>query len=161
MILVSSISTDFKLISKKFDFGLFKFQFKFDTTNIQCRNGTARFKNVNNCWNINISFYLETSGGQSSNIYLNGVYFSTQVLIRHLWQLKAVVFPALLSNLRSSITFFESSFKMYTLPKPCMHAVVHAKAWMSRICLYYPKSQIIHACTIKNYHFEFWVRANT
>ncbi len=34
-------------------------------------NGTARSKNVNNCLNTNISFYLETSGGQNSNLYLN------------------------------------------------------------------------------------------
>jgi len=25
-------------------------------------NGTASFKNVNNCWNIKFYFYLETSG---------------------------------------------------------------------------------------------------
>jgi hypothetical protein len=55
-------------------------------------NGTACFKNVNNFWNNNISFLLETSGGQSYNLYLNVVHFSTIVLIRHLWQLKTVVF---------------------------------------------------------------------
>jgi hypothetical protein len=33
-------------------------------------------KNVNNYYNTNISFYLETSGGQGSNIYLNAVHFS-------------------------------------------------------------------------------------
>jgi hypothetical protein len=48
-------------------------------------------KNVNNCLNTNISFYLETSGGQGSNLYLNFVHFSTLVLIIHLWQLKTVV----------------------------------------------------------------------
>jgi hypothetical protein len=32
-------------------------------------------KNVNNCWNTNISLYLETSGGQNSNLYLNLVHF--------------------------------------------------------------------------------------
>jgi hypothetical protein len=32
-------------------------------------------KNVNNCCNTNISFYLETSGGQSSNLYLNVINF--------------------------------------------------------------------------------------
>ncbi len=31
--------------------------------------------NVNNGLNTNIYFYLETSGGQSSNLYLNEVYF--------------------------------------------------------------------------------------
>jgi hypothetical protein len=49
-------------------------------------------KNVKNCLNTNIYSYLETSGGQSSNIYLNFVHFSTSVLIRHLWKLKTVVF---------------------------------------------------------------------
>jgi hypothetical protein len=32
-------------------------------------------KNVNNCLNTNIYSYLETSGGQSSNVYLNVVHF--------------------------------------------------------------------------------------
>ncbi len=32
-------------------------------------------KNVNNCLNTNIYSYLETSDGQSSNIYLNGFHF--------------------------------------------------------------------------------------
>jgi hypothetical protein len=50
------------------------------------------FKNVNNCLNTNIYSYLETSGGQSYNLYLNIVLFSTPVLIRHLWQLKTAVF---------------------------------------------------------------------
>ncbi len=37
-------------------------------------------KNVNNCLNTNIYYYLETSGGQSSNLYLKVVYFfSTSV----------------------------------------------------------------------------------
>ncbi len=38
----------------------------------------------------NIYYYLETSGGLSSNPYLNVVHFLTPVLFRHLWQLKAV-----------------------------------------------------------------------
>jgi len=33
------------------------------------------FKNVNNYFNTNIYSYLETSGGQSSNLYLNVVHF--------------------------------------------------------------------------------------
>ncbi len=32
-------------------------------------------KNVNNCLTINIYSYLETSGGQNSNLYLNVVHF--------------------------------------------------------------------------------------
>jgi len=50
------------------------------------------FKNLNSCLNTNIYSYLETSGGQSINLYLNVVHFSTPVLIRHLWQLNTVVF---------------------------------------------------------------------
>ncbi len=43
-------------------------------------NGTAHFKNVNNGLNTNIYSYLETSGGQSSNLYLNVVpFFNTNV----------------------------------------------------------------------------------
>ncbi len=48
-------------------------------------------KNVNSCLNTNIYSYLETSGGQSSVLYLN-VVFSMPVLIRHMWQLETVVF---------------------------------------------------------------------
>ncbi len=47
---------------------------------------------VSNCLNTNIYPYLETSGGQSLNLYLNVVHFLMPVLIRHLWQLKTVVF---------------------------------------------------------------------
>jgi hypothetical protein len=50
------------------------------------------FKNVNNCLNTNFYSYLETSGGQSFNPYLNVVLFSTPELIRNLWQLKTAVF---------------------------------------------------------------------
>ncbi len=32
-------------------------------------------KNVNSCWNTTISFYLETTGGQNYNLYLNVVQF--------------------------------------------------------------------------------------
>ncbi len=32
-------------------------------------------KNVNNCMNRNIYFYIETSDGESSNPYLNVVHF--------------------------------------------------------------------------------------
>ncbi len=49
-------------------------------------------KNVNNCLNTNIYSYLEMSGGQSYNFYLNVFHFLAAVLIRHLWQLKTVVF---------------------------------------------------------------------
>jgi len=39
------------------------------------QNGTACFKNVNNNLNSNIYSYLETSGGQSSYLYLNVAHF--------------------------------------------------------------------------------------
>jgi hypothetical protein len=42
-------------------------------------------KNVNDCLNTKIYSYLETSGGQSSNSYLNVVHFYTPELIRNLW----------------------------------------------------------------------------
>jgi hypothetical protein len=32
-------------------------------------------KNINNCLNTNIYSYIETSGGQSSNLYLNVIHF--------------------------------------------------------------------------------------
>ncbi len=41
-------------------------------------NGTAQWahlKNVNICLNTNIYFYLETTGGQSSNLYLKVIHF--------------------------------------------------------------------------------------
>jgi hypothetical protein len=44
------------------------------------------------CLNTNIYSYLETSGGQSSRLYLKVVHFFKPMLIRHLWQLKTVVF---------------------------------------------------------------------
>ncbi len=49
-------------------------------------------KNVSNCLNTNVYSYLETSGGPSYFLYLNVVHFLKPVLIRHLWQLKTVVF---------------------------------------------------------------------
>jgi len=32
-------------------------------------------KNVNNCWNTNVSFSLATSGGQNCNLYFNAAHF--------------------------------------------------------------------------------------
>jgi len=43
------------------------------TENVLQWNSTL--KKVNNCMNTNIYSYLETSGGQSSNPYLNIVHF--------------------------------------------------------------------------------------
>jgi hypothetical protein len=53
-------------------------------------------KSVNNCFNSNTYSYLETCGGETSNLYLNVLIFPTFIhnvtLIRHLWQLKTLVF---------------------------------------------------------------------
>ena len=49
-------------------------------------------KNVDNYLKTNVYSYLGTSGGLSSDRYLNVVNFSTPELIRHLWQLKTIVF---------------------------------------------------------------------
>jgi hypothetical protein len=43
-------------------------------------NGTVRFKNVNNDLNTNINSYLVTSGGQSSNLYLNVVFYTFGII---------------------------------------------------------------------------------
>jgi hypothetical protein len=48
-------------------------------------------KNINKCLNTNIYSYIETSGGQSSNPYLNAVDLLTPELIRNLWQLNTAV----------------------------------------------------------------------
>jgi len=49
-------------------------------------------KNVNNCLITNNYSYLETSGGQSSNLYLNSVHFFNTSVNLTLWQLKTAVF---------------------------------------------------------------------
>jgi hypothetical protein len=73
-----------------------------------CLNLPQMSNYVHNCLNTDIYSYIKTSGGQSSNLYLNVVHFSTIVLIRYLWQLKTVVFlhwcliDAVLLNLECS-----------------------------------------------------------
>ncbi len=53
-------------------------------------------KSVNICLNANINSFLETSGGQSSILYLKLMFiFLTPVLLRHLWHIKTVAFPVL------------------------------------------------------------------
>jgi hypothetical protein len=86
-------------------------------------NGTTHFKNANNCLNINIYSYLETSGGQSYNLYLNVVHFLTPVLIRHQWELKTVVFlhwclilaPLLRHSARKTFTTWKLSINIESL----------------------------------------------
>ncbi len=40
------------------------------------------FENVNNCLNVNIVSYLNTSGGQNSNLYLNVFHFFNVSVIK-------------------------------------------------------------------------------
>jgi hypothetical protein len=54
-------------------------------------------KNVNNYLNTSVYTYLDTSGGQRSNVYFT---LSTPELIRHLWQLQTILLlPELVSNI--------------------------------------------------------------
>jgi len=57
-------------------------------------------KNVNNCWNTSIYSHLETSGDQSSHLYLNPFHFLTAILISHLTSVAALdsCFLPLVSN---------------------------------------------------------------
>ncbi len=68
-------------------FGL-SFNFKLDCFCCEC-NGTVHYKNVNNYLNTNIYTHL---GTKFLSIFKCSSIFSTPVLIRHLWQLKTVVF---------------------------------------------------------------------
>ncbi len=52
-------------------------------------------KNVNSCWNTQITFYLKTFGGENSILYLNVVHVATikgSEIIRHLILCKICVF---------------------------------------------------------------------
>ncbi len=63
-------------------------------------------KNVNNCLNVNICSYLETSRGQSSNLYLNAVhFFNTSVNQTSVVALDSC-FPLLAANTCCSIVIF-------------------------------------------------------
>ncbi len=46
---------------------------KIDWSSVSMEQHTLKI--VNNCLNTNIYYYLETSGGQSNNIYVNVVHF--------------------------------------------------------------------------------------
>ncbi len=60
-------------------------------------------KDIINCLNANIYSYLETSGGQSSNLYINVVhFFNTSVNLKSV-AAKGSCFPPLLYNTCSSI----------------------------------------------------------
>ncbi len=62
------------------------------------------FKFVNNCLNTSIYSYLEISGGQSSNLFLNVVnFFNTSVNLTSVAASDSC-FPALVSNMPCFIT---------------------------------------------------------
>ncbi len=50
-------------------------QWHLDVINTIIEMEQRNLKNVNNCLNTNIYSYLDTSGGQSSNLCLNVVHF--------------------------------------------------------------------------------------
>jgi hypothetical protein len=55
-------------------------------------------KNVINCLNTNIYFYLETSGGHSSNLHLNVIHFFNTSVNKTSVAAEDSCFPALVSN---------------------------------------------------------------
>ncbi len=60
-------------------------------------------KNVGNCWNTNIYSYLETTGGQSSNLYLYVIpFFNTSINKTSVVAWNSC-FPALVSKMHCSI----------------------------------------------------------
>jgi hypothetical protein len=60
------------------------------------------FKNVNNYLKTNIDSYFATSGGQSSNLYLNVHFFNTRDNLKSV-AAEDSCFPALVSNTCCSI----------------------------------------------------------
>ncbi len=70
---------------------------------------------VNNCFNTNIYSYLETSGGQSYNPYLNVVHFFNASLNETSVAAQDSCFPALVSNTCCSIPkTFHNNFLIVT-----------------------------------------------
>ncbi len=60
-------------------------------------------RNANNYWNTNIYSYLETSGGQSSNLYLMLVHFLNTSVNKTSVAAYDNCFPALMSNMCCSM----------------------------------------------------------
>ena len=61
-------------------------------------------KNVSNCLNTNIYSYVETSGGESSNLYLNVVHFFNTGVNKTTAAAQDSFFPALVSKMCGSIS---------------------------------------------------------
>jgi hypothetical protein len=60
-------------------------------------------KNVNNDLNTNIFFYSDTSGGSSSNLYLNVVHFFYTAVNWTSVADQGICFPALVSNTAEAV----------------------------------------------------------
>jgi hypothetical protein len=69
------ISTEISSSQTWFGVGILKLQKFFDVDVLDFIMEQLALKNVHNCLNTNIFSYLETSCGQSSNLYINVVYF--------------------------------------------------------------------------------------
>ncbi len=70
------------------------------------------FKNSHNYLNINIYSYLETSSGQSFNLYLNVVHFFDTTVNQTSSAAYDSCFPASVSNMHSSIGSAFDGYKM-------------------------------------------------
>jgi len=81
-------------------------------------NGTANFKNVNNCLNTNIYSYLETTGDQSSSLYLNVAHFFNASVNLTSVAAQDSCFPALVSNTCCPINTVLIAIKPFFL---CQH----------------------------------------
>ncbi len=81
-------------------------------------NGTEYFKNVKKCLNTNIYSYLETSGGQSSNKFINVVHFFNTSVNQTSVSAQDICFPALASNTCSSIirNYYSEKFALLQCP---------------------------------------------
>ncbi len=67
-----------------------------------CKQWSSK-RALNNCWNTNISFYLETSCGQNSTLYLNIVHFFNTSVNKTSVVAQDSCFPAQVSNMHCSI----------------------------------------------------------
>jgi hypothetical protein len=75
----------------KFDTNFISFNFFFGMEQ-------STLRNISNCLNTNINTYLETSGGHSSNTYLNVVHFFNTRVDSKSVAVEGSCFPALVSN---------------------------------------------------------------
>ncbi len=103
-------------------------------------NGTARLKNVNKSMNTNISIYLETSVGQSSNLYLNVANFFNTTVNQISVATNDTCFRALVSNTcccSIAYTTKQPNLKLKTRPKQLLGYLLLAfllpyKLWPTR-----------------------------